>query len=202
MKNPGIHQLEGHRTVVEVIALAGGLSDDAGNTLEITRRIDQGRIPLPNAVDDPTGQYSVAAINLKDILNAKDPAQNISIAANDVISVPRAKMVYVIGSINRPGGYVLGEEASFSVLKVVSLAGGLDHNASPKRARILRQVANNADRQEMPVNLKNILPGKAKDVPLQPEDILLIPANGAKTALGRTAEAAVQITTGLAIYRF
>jgi polysaccharide export outer membrane protein len=200
VRNPGIHQLEGHRTVVEVLALAGGLADDAGNTLKITRRIEWGRIPLPSAVDDATGQFSVADINLKEIINAKNPAQNILIDPDDVVSVPRAQMVYVIGNVLHPGGYVLGEEASFSVLRVVSLAGGIDHYASQKRARILRKVAGNGDRQEIPVNLKMILAGRSGDVPLQPEDILLVPANGAKTALGRTAEAAVQITTGLIIY--
>jgi polysaccharide export outer membrane protein len=202
VRNPGIHQLEGHRTVVEVIALAGGLADDAGNAVTITRRIQRGRIPLPSAVDDPTGQFSVADINLKDILSAKDPAQNILIAPDDVLSVPRAKMVYVIGTVPHPGGYILGEDASISLLKALSLAGGIDHGAAPQRARILRRVAGDANRQEIPVNLNTIMAGNAGDLPLQPEDILFVPANGAKTAIGRAAEAAVQITTGLAIYRF
>jgi polysaccharide export outer membrane protein len=202
VKSPGIHQLEGHRTVVEVLALAGGLSDDAGNILKITRRIEQGRIPLPSAVDDPTGKFSVADINLKEIINAKNPAQNILIAPDDVISVPRALMVYVIGTVPRPGGYILGEDASFSVLKAVSLAGGIDRGASPQHARILRKTANNGNRQEIPVNLKTILAGHAGDVPLEPEDILFIPSSEAKTAVGRAAEAAVQITTGVLIYHY
>jgi polysaccharide export outer membrane protein len=202
VRSPGIHQLEGRRTVVEILAQAGGVSDDAGNTLKITRRIEWGRIPLPSAADDPTGQYSVADINVKEIMNGKNPAQNILIAPDDVISVPRALMVYVIGSVPRPGGYVLGENASFSVLKVVSLAGGIDHGAAPQHARILRPVAANGNRQEIPVNLKKILAGRSGDIPLQPEDILLIPTSGAKAAFGRTTEAALAITTGLLIYRF
>jgi len=202
VKAPGIHQLEGHRTVVEVLALAGGLTDDAGTTLKITRRIERGRIPLPSAVDDPTGQFSVADINLKEIINAKNPAQNILVAPDDIISVPRAKMVYVIGTVPKPGGYILGEDASFSILRALSLAGGIDRGANAKDARILRQVPGNENREEIPVNLKTIMAGQAKDVPLQPEDILFVPANGAKTAAGRAAEAALQVTTGLIIYRF
>jgi polysaccharide export outer membrane protein len=202
VKSPGIHQLEGHRTVVEVLALAGGLADDSGTTLKITRRIEHGRIPLPSAVDDPTGQFSVADINLKEIINAKNPAQNILIAPDDVISVPRAQMVYVIGTVPHPGGYVLGEDASFSILKVVSLAGGIDRGAAPQNARILRRMSGDANRQDIPINLKAIMAGQSSDVPLQPEDILFIPASGAKTAIGRTAEAILQIGTGIAIYRF
>lgn len=202
VRNPGIHQLEGHRTVVEVLALAGGLSDDAGSALEITRRIERGRIPLPSAADDATGKFSVADINLREIINAKDPAENILVAPDDVISVPRAKMIYVIGTVPKPGGYVLGEDSYFSVLKAVSLAGGIDHGAAPQKARILRQVPGEPNRREIAVNLKTILAGQASDVPLQPEDILLVPANTPQRALGKAAEAVLQIGTGLAIYRF
>lgn len=202
VKSPGIHTLEGRRTVVEVLASAGGVTDDAGNIMKITRRIEYGRIPLPSAVDDPTGQYSVAEVNLKEIITAKNPAQNILIAPDDVISIPRAKMVYVIGNVPHPGGYILGEDASLSILKVVSLAGGVDHNAAANRSRILRTVAGNSNRQEIPVKLKSILAGHSGDIQLQPEDILLIPANGVKIAAGRAADIAIQIGAGLAIYRY
>jgi len=118
-----------------------------------------------------------------------------------VISVPRAEMVYVIGQVPKPGGYVLGEHESFSVLKAVSLAGGTDHGAAPQNARILRPVAGNANRQEIPINLKTIMEGSAGDVPLQPEDIFFIPASGPKKVAARVAEAALQVTTGIIIYR-
>ncbi len=201
VKSPGLHELEGHRTLVEVLALAGGLADDAGSTVKIARRIERGRIPLPSATDDSTGQFSVAEVNLKDLISAKNPAQNVQIEPDDVVSVPRAKMVYVIGTVPHPGGYILGDDDSFSVLKVVSLAGGIDHGAAPQSARILRRIPGDLNRQDIPINLKNIIAGQAGDVPLQPEDILVIPASGAKTALGRAAEAVLQIGTGIAIYR-
>ena len=199
--SPGVHQLEGHKTVIEMISLAGGLSDDAGHTLKITRRMEWGRIPLPTAVDDPTGRFSVADINLQEIMDAKNPAQNVLIAPEDVISVPRAQMVYVIGTVLKPGGYVLGDSKSFSVLKVVSLAGGVDHFAAPQKARIMRPVAGNSNREEIPVNLKAIMAGTSGDVPLQPEDILFIPSNGPQKALARAAEAAIQVGT-FAVYKF
>jgi polysaccharide export outer membrane protein len=201
VKNPGIHQLEGHRTIIEILALAGGLADDAGHTLKITRRIEWGRIPLPSAVDDATGQFSVADVNLQDITAARNPAQNILVAPDDVISIPRAQMVYVIGTVPHPGGYVLGDRESFSVLKAASLAGGIDHGASPQKARILRAVPGVTSRQEIPVNLREIMAGRSSDVQLQPEDILLIPASGPQKAMGRVAEAALQVTTGIIIYR-
>ena len=202
VKSPGLHELEGHRTLVEVLALAGGLADDAGSTVKIARRIERGRIPLPSATDDSTGQFSVAEVNLKDLISAKNPAQNVQIEPDDVVSVPRAKMVYVIGTVPHPGGYILGEDDSFSVLKVVSLAGGIDHGAAPQNTRILRRVPGSTNRQEIAINLKTIMTGHASDVQLEPEDILLVPASGPQRVLSRAAEAVLQVSTGVAIYRF
>lgn len=201
VKTPGVHQLQGHKTVVEILALAGGLADDAGHTLKITRRKEWGNIPLPGAADDETGRFSVAGVNLREIMSGRNPAQNILIAPEDVISVPRAEMVYVIGQVTKPGGYILGEHETFSVLKAVSLAGGIDHGAAPQNARILRPVAGNPNRSEIAVNLKTIMTGAAGDLPLQADDILFVPISAPKKAMARAAEAAVQITTGLVLYR-
>ena len=202
VKSPGLHELEGHRTLVEVLALAGGPADDAGSTVKIARRIERGRIPLPSATDDSTGRFTVADVNLKDLISAKSPGQNIQIEPDDVVSVPRAKMVYVIGTAPHPGGYILGEDDSFSVLKVISLAGGIDHGAAPQNTKILRRLPGNTNRQEIAINLKTIMTGHASDVQLQPEDILLVPASGPQRVVGRVAEAVLQVSTGVAIYRF
>jgi polysaccharide export outer membrane protein len=109
-------------------------------------------------------------------------------------------MVYVIGQVQHSGGFILNERESLSVLKALSLAGGLDHAASPKNARILRASAGASSRLEIPVDLKMILSGQTSDVPLQPEDILFIPSSLPKKAAIRAAEAAIQIGTGLVIW--
>src|SRR5690242_14157626 len=74
---PGVHQLQGRRTLFEVLSLAGGLRTDAGNKVEIARNLQWGRIPLPNAKDDITGKFSVASVSVKSIMNASDPTENI-----------------------------------------------------------------------------------------------------------------------------
>jgi polysaccharide export outer membrane protein len=202
VKSPGIVQLQGHKTLVEVLSLAGGLNDDAGHSIKITRRLEQGRIPLPNATDDPTGTFSVAEVSVKEIMEAQNPAENIVICPQDVISVPRGQMVYVIGDVTRAGGYVLRERESLSVLQALALAGGLGRGASPKNARILRSAPGETKRTEIPVDLKKIIGGRSGDLALQSDDILFIPASPSKQALARGAEAAVAVTTGVAIYRF
>src|ERR1700690_3812886 len=99
-------------------------------------------------------------------MEAKNPAENIFIMPNDVISVPKAELVYVIGDVKRAGGFVLGEKAHMSVLQALSLASGLEKTAASSRAKILRVTASaDMKRAEIPVNLKNILNGKDQDVP-------------------------------------
>ncbi|MGC9970669.1 MAG: polysaccharide biosynthesis/export family protein [Bryobacteraceae bacterium] len=201
VRNPGVHQLQGRKTLVEILSLAGGLAPDAGHSVKITRLLEWGRIPLPGAADDSSGQFSVAQVSLRGIMEAKAPEQNILVRPHDVISVPRAEMVYVIGQVQRSGGFILNERENLSVLKALSLAGGLDHTASPKNARILRAASGASSRLEIPVDLKKILSGQTNDVPLQPEDILFVPSNLPKKALVRAVETAVQMGTGLVIWR-
>jgi len=201
VKSPGVHQLQGRKTLVECLSLAGGPADDAGYSVKITRKIEWGAIPLQSAITDPSGKYSVAQVSLEDIMSARNPGENITIFPEDIISVPRAETVYVIGTVGRAGGYILHEKENLSVLQALSLAGGIGPSAAPQNARILRPVPGNGSRVEIPVNLKTVMAGQSKDVPLQPEDILFVPASAPKKAMARAAEAAIQVTTGLVLYR-
>ena len=201
VNTPGVHQVQGHKTVLEMLALAGGLRQDAGYSVRITRQLDWGCIPLPGAMLDSTGKFSVAELNLKKIMEAKDPAENIQILPHDVISVPKAEMVFVIGEVKRSGGFVLGEHKSISVLEALSLAEGLNTTADTRHAKILRLNRDADRREELPVDVKNLLAGKKQDVTLQAEDILFIPGSTGKKAALRAVEAVIQTGTGVAIWR-
>lgn len=201
VNSPGVHQVQGHKTLMEMLASAGGIRPDAGYSVRITRQLDWGCIPLPGASLDPSGQFSVAEVNLQKIMEAKDPAENIKILPHDVISVPKAEMVYVIGEVRRSGGFVLGEHQSISVLQVLSLAEGLNGAADSRHAKILRLKRDADQREELPVDIKSVLKGQKPDVPLQGADILFIPGSTGKKAALRALEATIQTGTGLAIWR-
>jgi len=202
---PGILQLQGQKTLVEVLAMAGGLRSDAGQTATVSRRQEWGILPLPGARMDQPGQVSVAEVRLKDVLQARNPEQNITMRPNDIISVPRAETIYVLGAVKRAGGFVLNERDALSVLQALSLAEGLDRTASPQKAKILRMAPGTTRRTELPVNLKQIFSGKATDVALQPDDILFIPDSAEKRAALRTLEALMSIGqtagAGVVLYR-
>jgi polysaccharide export outer membrane protein len=197
---PGVHQLEGRKTLFEMLSLSGGLRTDSGSTVKITRDLRWGKIPLPGAHDDSTGHYSVASVSVKDIMDGKSPAENIVIKPQDTITIPKADLIYVIGSVRKPGGYVLGQDESMSALQILSLAEGLDKSAASSKARVMRTVPGKANRTEIPINLSKLMAGKVPDLQLKSDDILFVPNNAAKSVLNRTAEAAITVGTGLAIY--
>ncbi len=75
VNKPGVHQLEGRKTLIEMLSLAGGLREDAGHEVKITRRIEWGVIPLAGAESDPSGQFSTAEVNLQAVMEASNPAE-------------------------------------------------------------------------------------------------------------------------------
>jgi polysaccharide export outer membrane protein len=143
----------------------------------------------------------VAEIPTASLLSAKNPAENIFVRPNDVIAVPAAEIVYVMGEVRKPGGFTLREKETISLLQALSLAEGLARTAAPKRGRILRAASTGVARTEIPVDISKILEGRAPDVPLQPNDILLVPVNAARGVLLKTTETALQIATGVVIWR-
>jgi polysaccharide export outer membrane protein len=181
VNNAGVKQIVGRKTLFEVLSLAGGLRPDAGSVIRITRSLDRGPIPLPDAKTDPTGQFTVASVNVKAVLNATDPAQNIVVLPGDIISVSKGDVIYAVGSVTKPGGFPLNQDLTLSALQVLSLAGGLTNTAALEKAHILRSVPGSSQPTEIAVNLKRIMAGKSPDIPLQPNDILFVPNSAART---------------------
>ncbi len=201
VNSPGVHQLEGRKTLIEILSLAGGLRDDAGYKVKITRRIEWGAVPLPAAETDASGQFSTAEVSLQEVMEALNPAENILIMPHDVITVPRAEMIYVIGGVHRSGGFVLNERESITVLQALALAGGLKATAKRKAGKILRPGEPGTRRSEIDVNLNAIMAGNSLDLALEREDILFVPHSGGKAAIRRVAEAGLSMGTGMMIWR-
>ncbi len=201
VNSPGVHQLQGPKRLIEVISLAGGLRQDAGSRVILTRQTSWGALPLPNAKTDTAEGFSTASISLDDLLSATRPAENILVQPHDVISIPKADLVYVVGDVKKAGGFQLSSHSSMSVLQAISLSEGLGPSASPKSARIMRPTDTSASAmQEIPVDLQKIFAGKAPDVSLRPNDVLFVPNSLAKSSARRAAEVILQTASGIAIY--
>jgi polysaccharide export outer membrane protein len=184
-----------------MISLAGGLRPEAGPMLRLSRRIEEGEIPLEQAEVVASGNYSVAAIDLTKLLRGEIPEQNIWIRAHDVLSVTEAEIIYVIGNVNKAGGFPLKQGETLSVLHALSLAQGLAPHHSAGKSRIIRFGEGTRERTEIPVDIGRLLSGKDPDINMVPDDILVVPSSTGKKVLSRSLEAAVQLATGVIIWR-
>jgi polysaccharide biosynthesis/export protein len=177
---PGSYSPLGPHRLFDVLQAAGGPTDKAANKVIISHR----------------GQTDVTTVHL-----SKDPAEmaasNIDLQPGDTVIVPRAGIVYVLGEVTRPGGYVLNATGGITVLQVVAVAGGTTHVASAGKTRLLRKTETGF--QEQRIDLKKLLRGQVHDVVVRDEDILFVPSSAIKTALNASALVAVAAST--AIYK-
>jgi polysaccharide export outer membrane protein len=199
VNRPGVRQLEGHKTLVEAISLAEGLRPDSGPRVNISRQIQYGPIPLPNARLDETGKYSVADVGVKDLLGGTHPSENIVVFPNDVITIPVAETIFVIGDVKKPGEITLKGDG-VSVLQALSYAQGFGEQPSPGGAKIIRVVPGTAERHEIPVDLGKIIAGKSEDVAMRPNDILVVPPSRLKKAGARALDAAISAAVGVVVF--
>jgi polysaccharide biosynthesis/export protein len=173
-RSPGIYPLQGRRTLVELLTSAGGLQPNASRHIKITRRAEYGRIPLPNAVEEPEKKVSSIEISLGSLRENVNPAEDILLEPYDVISVERAELLYVAGDVAKVGGIELGERDSVSILQALTQSGGFIVGANRSKVRILRPIIGTSRRAAIDVDVKSILEGKDNDVPLLPNDVLYV----------------------------
>jgi len=248
VNKPGVFQVRGSKTLLEMLSLAQGLAPEAGDEVLVMRNAGYNRGQDDNAQtsqagtgqrdsedtagiktgagpeesersDGPTnngaasmegtngagakqGQQSndTIAINLRHLLNSRDPRFNVPIYAGDIVKVTRAGIVYVVGAVKKPGGFTVKGNEQMSLLKAIALAEGLSSTSSKGHTRIIRTDEGSGKRSEIPVELGKILDGKAPDMNLQAADIVFVPNSTGKTVLFRSTDAVVNTATGLAIF--
>ena len=158
---PGFYSVLGPHRLFDVLQAAGGTTDRAANKVVISRRDQTDPITLSISKDP-----------------AEMAASNIELRPGDTVVVPRAGIVYVLGEVTRPGGYVLNSTGGVTVLQVVAVAGGATHLASAGKTRLLHRTENGF--QEQRIDLKKLLRGKTRDVAVRDQDILFVPTSASQ----------------------
>lgn len=256
--HPMVYEADHSVTLLEVLAEAGGVSSDAGDTIIVTRAHTPSFVMIPNPEPIPTaapgaavpatepGQMAplagdkdappdpatplfppatenpqtppaaadaksssqagapsgnIITINLNDLLETGDTRNNVPLQAGDIVTVPHAGIVYVLGAVNRPGGFVLSNDRTqLTTLKVLALAGGNTNIAKLDHAVIIRR--DQQGRQtETPVDLKKVIRREAEDVQMRASDVLYIPDSHGKQAMLQTLQLGVALAMAVAIYR-
>jgi polysaccharide export outer membrane protein len=207
VKNPQLYPVFGRMTLLDTLTLAGGVTDDAGSLVTITRGQIYRRVLASEGGGALEGGKSppvppTVTIDLRRLHETGDPSLDVEVYPGDRVTVQRAGVVYVLGAVNRAGGYVLGEaHQDMTVLRAIALAGYLGPFAKGKKALILRPNSSApSGREEIPVNLTAMLKGHAADKVMQENDILFVPDSTALKALHRSADLAASTASLAAVY--
>lgn len=183
VKNPLILPEIGRIRLVDVLTQCGGLADDAGTNVTITR----SPLALRNLAAEGGQAAPTLSVELKKVMGVTDPASTIEVWPGDRVSVERERpdVYYVLGEVKSPGGYTLkrGHE-ELTVLRALALAGDATGVAKRSKAMIIRKDPKGPEgRAEIRLDLQRILLGKSPDPKLQADDILFVPGSNAKKAL-------------------
>jgi polysaccharide export outer membrane protein len=185
VRRPITFQAIGQVTLLDALARAEGLAQDAGTEILLTYPVAKG----------DGGAGLIQRIRVKDLIDAANPAVNVKLTGGEEIRVPEAGKIFVVGNVKRPGAFGLQDGSESSVLKAVALAEGLLPLAA-KQAFIYRRESATGAKNEIPVELRKILERKAPDVPVMPNDILYIPDAKGTRALMTTLEKILMFGSG------
>ena len=179
VKMPGVYPIGGKRGVLDLIAVAGGPTPAASKTALLTHQNAPGQaIPV-------------------DLSSASENLPQPQVEPGDRIVVTRAGIVYVVGDVGRPGGYLMESKNNLSVLQALALAQGLNKTAKLD-AKLIRNTP--AGRTETDLPLKKIFANQAADPELQNDDILYVPVSGAKQWTEKGLTSVMQMAVGVVIY--
>ena len=188
VESPGSFSLqENSTTFVDVLALAGGLTDKAGSTAFVVRantepaaKIAAGTSPAtagdnsdPATPGDNRPSH-LLEIDLVDLMEHGNFSANRILQDGDFVHVPVAQHYFVTGYVNDPGAFPLRRETT--LLGAIATAGGLKENATPSASILIRRTEQG--RVRIPVDLAQIESGSAEDLQMMPEDVLLISQSG------------------------
>jgi polysaccharide export outer membrane protein len=179
---PGVYPALAPKRLYNLFLEAGGLTQRAGKQVTVTHSGDTQPVTVALS-NDPV----------------KSAEANIEVLPGDTVAVSRAGVVYVLGEVNRAGGYVMENNDSMTVSQAVALAAGPTRAASLNRAKVIRRTTGGLREVEVPV--KKIMEGKSPDTQLQAEDILFVPTSRGKALMEHSAQSITGMITGLALYR-
>jgi polysaccharide export outer membrane protein len=183
VKNPGIYPAFGVRMLNDVITAAGGATPLASSNVVVTQRNDPQH---PTTVT-----YNPGAL--------KPGMPDVQIFPGDTVLVPREGIVYVLGNVNRAGGFPLDGRDTLTIVKAMALAGGSARAAALNRTQVVRELKGGT-KEMIILPLDKILKGQAPDIALGDGDILYVPQSNGKLATMQAITAAVAIGSGVAIY--
>jgi polysaccharide export outer membrane protein len=183
VKDPSFYRINTPTSIIEILAMAGGVSDTADRRILIERRGTHEKVPYFLSNDATVVAQTAVLVN-----------------PGDIVIVPKAGVVYILGDVSRPGGYAISDnEARLSVLELVARAGGTNHTAVPSHAKLIHKTENGYE--TTPLALSDIQKGKRSDLQLQANDVIYVPFSYLRNIVIQGSGIASSIATA-SIYRY
>ena len=174
VRSPVTFQAMGTVTLLDAITRAGGLAENAGAEILVSQ---------PSSATEDKSRLLIQRIPARGLIDGVDPSLNLHLEGGEDVRVPEAGRVFVLGRVKHPGAFFITDGSESSVMKALALSEGLDSFPSNK-AYIYRVEGGSGGRNEIPIDLKNIMARRSPDVALMSNDILYIPdATGARAGL-------------------
>jgi polysaccharide biosynthesis/export protein len=197
VRRSGGYQIEGQPTLLELLTVGGGLTDNHGTTAFIIRRIkskspDPAQTPTdgsatdlrgasPSPASQPAGDAAVFEMmkaSIAGLLKGRFD-QNVALEPGDIVNIPTSDVFFVAGEVREPGAFPLKEGTTLR--QAISLAQGVTPKAASSRGVIYRENGS-TQRQEIKVDVGAVMSGKKEDLALAANDIVIIPNSALKSA--------------------
>jgi len=183
VRAPGVQPLRKSKSLLDVLAAAGGLNENASE-IQVIRN----------------SESNVISISVQDLLQNAKTELNIPIYGGDVININvfQTNSFFLVGELQKPGEYPL-KLGKGTVRQAIAIGGGFTKEAKKDQAKLIR-YHEDGTKQEIPLNLQKIMEASQNDTPLMPNDILFIPSSKAKGAITKTLDVAIAVVSTRLIY--
>lgn len=215
VRRPGVYQMEGHPSLLKLITVAGGLSENHGSTAFIIREVkkkqsDQtagseatakaknvGERSADNAGDDI--EYTLKTVKISGLFIGNFD-QNMYVEPGDIVNIPISDVFFVAGEVNAPGSFPLSDGTTLR--QAIALSQGMTFNAAAGSAVIFRQDRATGQRQEIPVNVAAVMKGRGEDITIMANDIVIVPNSKMKTMGNAVLKAMGMGAVQRGVYRY
>lgn len=180
VEKPGVYDVSGQKTILDMLALSGGLKEDAGQLLFLIRppRLEETTSKEKKESDEQGPRTFV--IDLEELLFKGDFTLNLTLNHGDIIRVQTSGNIYIGGEVRSPGTFPL-KGKKLTVGRAIIMAGGLKGEANGSETKIFRHSEKGSSKEILSVNVYAIQKGEQEDLFLKENDIIMVPKSGSKT---------------------
>jgi len=186
VEKPGVFDVTGQKTILEMLAMAGGLKGgpekSAGELLFLIRPPKPEEETSKEKKDSEEQAPKTFVIDLEELLVKGDLTLNLALTHGDVINIPVSGKIFVGGEVKGPGGFSLYGK-KMTIGQAITLAGGLKYEANGSETKVFRYSEKGTEREILSVNVYTIQKGESEDPYLKENDIIIVPKSGVKAFL-------------------